>query len=161
MNGHFSPRSLAFYGIAIVSVVVLFSIATAFGESKLKAPRNIDGQYAISDAALPGCLSGKKSALIVQQSGIYITGALIPADADERVIRTAKERPLLHGDWNNRELTLRGSLAYLTNCQEQISIVGTIEQDTLSGQLQLGANTAAVPFTAQRAAVQKKTEGGH
>ena len=58
---HFNLKSLTFYGGAITAVVVLFEVVTAYGESNLKAPINIDGRYRLSYTQQPDCLNSNAS----------------------------------------------------------------------------------------------------
>lgn len=53
---HFNLKSLAFYGVAIGSVLVLFKTVTAYGESNLKAPDKIGGIYRLEAQNLPECI---------------------------------------------------------------------------------------------------------
>lgn len=160
MSSHFSPKSLAFYGVAIGSVVTLFTVTTRYGEASLQAPRTIEGSYGIAANTLPGCLGDRPLNLAVQQSGIYLTGTLLPTDVDERTARIAKERPALTGRWNNEQLTLAGPLTHLSNCTGTIQIQGTIQQDKLTGAAQLDAASPAASFTAQRQPDSSSEEAG-
>lgn len=157
MIGFLNLRSLAFYGSAIAGVVVLFSVTTSYGEAHLKAPEKIDGRYRIESSNLPDCFNAKPLILVVQQSGVYLTGSLLPEDAAEAVVTTATERPLLTGQWDNHQLTLQGAVNGLPNCPNPIQIEGTIAAPvaqgkdaprSLNGVLKL--KSAAVNFTAQQ-----------
>lgn len=165
MSSHFSPKSLAFYIGAIGFVVALFSITTAYGEAHLRAPSPIDGRYPISTSSLPGCLSDKKLVLTVQQSGIYLTGSLLPEDADERLTRIAGERPSLTGRWDNQQLALDGPLKYLENCEGKVNIQGAVNDKTLTGKVRLepadsaaGTGAGEADFTAAREAPKPKAQ---
>ncbi|MFM7574381.1 MAG: hypothetical protein ACKO4S_14795 [Snowella sp.] len=74
--GHFNHKSLTFYGVMIGSVLVLFKIVSVYGESSLKAPPNIAGNYLLENENLPDCLKSEKLSLAIAQSGIYLTGRL-------------------------------------------------------------------------------------
>lgn len=154
MIGFLNLRSIAFYGSAIAGVIALFSVTTAYGEAHLKAPEEIDGRYRIAPAGLPDCLNSRPLILVVQQSGTYLTGSLLPEAATEAVIAMAEERPLLAGRWNNQTLTLTGKVSGLPNCQQPVSIEGTVASQApkadrvLNGVLKLQASS--VSFTAQR-----------
>ncbi len=74
--GHFNHKSLTFYGVMIGSVLVLFKIVSFYGESSLKAPPNIAGNYLLANENLPDCLKSEKLSLAIAQSGIYLTGRL-------------------------------------------------------------------------------------
>ncbi|HCF30241.1 MAG TPA: hypothetical protein DEV81_24275, partial [Cyanobacteria bacterium UBA11049] len=71
MKNHFNFKSLAFYGIAIASVLILFKIVTAYGEKNLKAPVPIEGRYRLNLAQnIPICPQESNLVLDIQQSGI-------------------------------------------------------------------------------------------
>lgn len=73
---HFNLKSLTFYGVMIGSVLVLFNIVSVYGESSLKAPPNISGNYLLDSQNLSDCLKSEKLNLAIAQSGIYLTGRL-------------------------------------------------------------------------------------
>lgn len=155
---HFSPKSLAFYGVAIGSVTTLFLVTTRYGEAHLQAPKPIQGDYAIAPTTLPGCLSDRPLTLSIQQSGIYLTGTLLPAAAADRTIRIAKERPSLTGRWNSQELHLSGALSQVPQCSGTVQIQGTIQDTTLTGTIQLDTSAPTTPFTAQLQAAPNDSE---
>jgi hypothetical protein len=157
MKGHFSPKSLIFYGCAIGSVTLLFSLATAYGEANLKAPDRIDGRYPLSTASLPDCVQAQSLVLNLQQSGLFLTGSLLPTSASEKMVQMADDRPSLTGNWRNQQLTLGGSMRYLPNCQGTVSIQGNVAQQRLQGTLRIN-NTGEIPFSATRTAPPTKTQ---
>ncbi|HEY9616789.1 MAG TPA: hypothetical protein V6C64_08115 [Microcoleaceae cyanobacterium] len=162
MSKFFSPRSLIFYGGSIAFVMVLFSVVTAYGETNLKASARINGRYPITAATLPGCLQNQSLVLLVQQSGIFLNGSLIPTEAAEKVVRIAEERPSLNGRWDNQTMTLQGTTSYLPNCSTPISLQGNFDGTTLQGKIRLNSTTETFPFTANREAPQEnQPEGGH
>lgn len=156
---HFSPKSLAFYGVAIGSVTALFLATTRYGEAHLQAPKAIEGDYAIAPATLPGCLGDRPLTLSIQQSGIYLTGTLLATDADDRTIRIAQERPSLTGRWNSKDLAISGALSHIPQCSGTVQIQGTIQNTTLTGTTQLNNSTPPTPFTAQLQAAPDNSEG--
>jgi hypothetical protein len=159
MHKLFQFKSLAFYGGSIATVVVLFSFTTTYGETNLQAPKKIDGLYVIPTENLPECLSAKPSALIVQQSGVYLTGAFVPADANEQVVRKTEEHPVLVGSWNNGQFIMEGSLTSLPGCQGDIKIQGAIAQEVLKGTLSLSSEAREREFTATRKAPPPLAKG--
>ncbi|MBW4474614.1 MAG: hypothetical protein KME45_30195 [Stenomitos rutilans HA7619-LM2] len=161
MGKHFSLRSLSFYGGAIVFVVALFSVVTAYGEANLKAAQKIDGRYQISAQDLPGCLKSEQLLLLVQQSGIYLTGALLASDTVDTLEKRATERPSLSGKWENQQLTLHGDASYLPKCKGDINVQGTIAEQSLNGKLSLSSAPGDIPFSAKREATQPKNPQGH
>lgn len=127
---HFSPKSLLFYGTMIGGVVILFRGVTGYGEQNLKVPPNLSGQY-ISETPLPGCGENTRFALSIQQSGIYLYGALqfMEASSETAAIASVPEQP---------DLTLRGTLEHPS--ASNIALVGTIK---LPATCQPGANHPA------------------
>ncbi len=161
MGSHFNLKSLSFYGGAIAFVVVLFSVVTAYGEANLKAPQKIDGRYQISAPDLPGCLKSDQLVLLVQQSGIYLTGSLLTADTIDTLGKRAAERPSMTGHWDHQQLTLDGTASYLPRCQGVVKIQGTIAASTLNGTLSLSTIPGEVPISAKQEAVPPKAGSGH
>lgn len=146
---HFNLKSLAFYGTAIGTVIILFSVTTNYGESHIKAPLDIDGRYSISSQTLPDCLNAKPLFLDIRQSGIYLSGALVEAAAKEKVIKAVEQRPPLSGEWNNQKFSLLGSLTHMQECQGKVTISGTIQDRTMTGTLSLNSSTGQA-FTARK-----------
>ena len=161
MGNHFTLKSLSFYGGAIAFVVILFSIVTAYGETNLKAPQKIDGRYQVPAQALRGCLKSEQLILLVQQSGIYLTGSLLTADTVDTLGKRATERPAMTGNWENQRLTLHGDASYLPKCQGEVKIQGTIAQQALNGTLNLSTVSGDMPFTAKLEAPPPQPAHGH
>jgi hypothetical protein len=156
MGNHFNLKSLGFYAGAITFVVTLFSVVTAYGEANLKAAQKIDGRYQIPAQDLPGCLKSDQLVLLVQQSGIYLTGSLLAADTIETLGQRAAECPSMTGSWEKQRLTLHGEARYLPKCQGTVKVQGTIAEQTLNGTLSLSSTPGDIPFTAQYEASQPK-----
>lgn len=166
---HFNLKSLAFYASAIGSVLVLFSLATNYGESRLKAPAKIDGFYRIAAQDLPGCLKAEALVLNVQQSGVYLAGALLAADQANKL--AAEQEFPLTGTWEQQQLVLSGLPIHLSACQRvssrsgklpTVKIAGTINaarnqatERTLQGKIQLDA--AAASFVGKREATSNSS----
>jgi hypothetical protein len=147
---------MLFYGGVVTSVVVLFSLVARYGETHLQAPRAIDGRYPLSAIALPGCLSGQSFVLTVHQSGVYLTGSLLPEDASPRTVRSASDRPPLNGHWTQQQVKLHGAIAPQATCRETVQLVAQVHQPTpetttLTGTLTLGpSGSPPISFSAQR-----------
>lgn len=159
---HFSWQSLSFYGIAISSVVGLFSFTTAYGEANLKAPTRIDGRYRLSAQNLPGCLKGEALILDLQQSGVYVHGVLIEAAPQAKSTTSAKIKPSLGGFWRAEQLTVSGVPKALKACQTisdktEVQIQGTIVKQTLKGTIGWGTEKPT-PFIADREAEPTATD---
>jgi hypothetical protein len=161
MGNHFTLKSLSFYGVAIAFVVILFSVVTTYGEANLKAPQKIDGRYQIPAQDLPGCLKSEQLILLVQQSGIYLTGSLLTADTVDTLGKRATERPSMTGNWGNQQLTLYGDASYLPKCQGEIRIQGAIAQQVLNGTLNISTVPGNIPVTAKLEAPAAQPTHGH
>ena len=152
---HFNLKSLAFYAVAIGTVVVLFSVTTRYGEANVKAPEDITGRYSIAKQDLPGCLNATPLSLDVRQSGVYLSAALVATDASEQVIKAVEQRPPLSGEWNNQQFSLAGSLPHLEGCQGTVAIAGTIQNGMMNGNLNLDSSSEKTVFTAQKELPEK------
>jgi hypothetical protein len=160
---HFNLKSLAFYGIAISSVVVLFKVVTAYGETNLKAPLLMDGSYRLSAKDLPGCLKSDGLVLNIKQSGTYLFGTLLPANANAKTVTSAAQKPSLSGRLKNQQLNLAGSLPHLKSCNSsqassRVKIQGTIEKNILTGQISLRSIPSVAEFTATKEPAAEKSE---
>ncbi len=166
---HFSLKSLSFYGIAITSVVVLFQAVSAYGNANLKAPPPIGGPYRIDAQNLPGCLKSEALVLNIQQSGIYLVGSLLPGKTDAQTAIIAEEKPSLTGQLSNQNLSLEGSIPWITNCNAagqanasqgspSLKVQGLVNKKTLTGQISLSSIPTPAEFTAQREAQTEKLE---
>jgi len=156
---HFNLRSLIFYATAIGLVVALFSGTTAYGEKNLQAPRSIHGRYPLAMQAPNECLQAKPLYLLLQQSGIFLTGSLLAVDAPEQAVRIARERPSLSGRWQNNQLSLTGELGRNWACNATVKIDGQFTEKTLNGTLTLSTLSTPIPFSGNREEMQtEKTQ---
>jgi hypothetical protein len=163
---HFSPKSLAFYGTMIGSVLVLFNIVSAYGEANLKAPPKVSGNYQLTSSDLPDCLRSENLTLAIEQSGRYIAGELslrpqtiaTPENASPGVESSpekkgTKENIVLSGLMLSQPFTLSGKTALLGPCSaatslEEIHLQLQFQDKNLSGQLHW--SDLAINFTAQK-----------
>jgi hypothetical protein len=143
---------LAFYGGAIVFVVILFDVVTAYGNANLKAPPNINGRYRINAQTFPGCLKSDALDLNIQQSGIYLSGSLLPADNGVEGATSAPGKPTLNGLFSNQQLSLQGKVPRLSGCNSPVKIEGKIDGKTLVGQISQVSTPGSAEFTAQQEA---------
>ena len=143
-----SLKSLSFYGSAIVSVGILFSITTSYGETYLKAATGIAGQYRFST---DNCLD--KAVLVLDQSGRYLTAALVLPTTPN----LAALPPTFGGTWSGQStqqgttaLSLTGKLSEIPSCysSQRAWIQGTLEKQAFSGDL-IFADGTRVPFRSQ------------
>lgn len=167
MSSHFSFKSLSFYAIAIGSVLILFNVVTAYGESKLKAPSAIGGRYRLDVAnSLPGCAKPEPLLLQVDQSGVYANGVILPASTTTENSMSAEERLTLTGFFKDRQLNLSGTVPQSVLCNQSsgsrtkaIAINSRIEGDKMVGEIAIDAQPQKTQFTAQKqvdAAANKK-----
>lgn len=131
---HFNAKTLSFYGVAIGSVLLLFKTVSAYGETKLKAPPNIDGSYQFLQAEnLPTCLQNQQLKLNVEQSGVYLFGnlAIQSQSGQENVV----EIPF-NGSFKDNQIIMSGK-GNLANCDSevQLTIQGKHDQENLVGQI--------------------------
>lgn len=173
MMSHFNLKSFAFYGIAISSVVVLFKVVTAYGETNLKAPPPIGGSYRISAQNLPGCLKADTLVLNIKQSGIYLFGSLLPAKTTVQIETVAEEKPSLTGRMSNQQLIVEGPIPWVSSCNNpvaqadnsggssRVKIQGVVKGETLTGQIILNSTPQAAEFTAQREVPMEQPENKH
>lgn len=143
-----SLKSLSFYGGAIVSVGILFSITTSYGEMYLKAATPIAGRYRFST---DNCLD--QAMLRLDQSGRYLTAAIVLPTLPN----LAAIPPTFSGTWSGQPtkqgvtvLSLTGQLPKIPNCYptQPAWIQGTLEKQAFSGDLILADGTR-LPFRSQ------------
>ncbi|MDX2100332.1 MAG: hypothetical protein SFW36_21360 [Leptolyngbyaceae cyanobacterium bins.59] len=154
---------ILFYGIAISGVVVLFRGVATHGEANLKAPPKIDGTFKIETVDSQSCLK-PNMLLIVEQSGVYLSGALLPADPGSQAITIAQKQPSLQGRWQNQGMTLSGPVNGISGCEGFLSvqIQGTFIGPVLQAKLISNQSPIPVQFQAQRQVeVPDKSGGGH
>ena len=143
---HLKFQSLAFYGVAIGSVLILFKVVTAYGEANVKAPAPIEGQYRLAlEGSVPNCSPASNLVLGIQQSGIYLNGFLLPAQISQDS-STAAEKSSLTGALNNQQLLLSGKVL-TTLCSNPaasdtnlVTIQAQIQGQSLAGELVLNAS---------------------
>ena len=157
MKNHFNLKSLAFYSIAIGSVLLLFKIVSTYGEANLKAQKSIQGRYLLSlEQNLPDCLEFSDLVLDLQQSGVYLNGSLLLAETNSRKTRVGEKRPTLTGKLNDRVLQLNGNVPLSAICHRPvgsavnaIAISSQIQANKLVGKLNLGKTAREIAFTAK------------
>ncbi|MEB3192372.1 MAG: hypothetical protein VKL42_18675 [Snowella sp.] len=170
---HFSPKSLAFYGTMIGSVLVLFNIVSAYGEANLKAPPKVSGNYQLTSSDLPDCLISENLTLAIEQSGRYIAGELslssqtiATPEKVSPVVESSSEKPgtteekqetkeniILSGLMLSQPFTLSGKTALLGSCSvaaspKEIDLQLQFQDKNLSGQLHW--SDLVINFTAQK-----------
>ncbi len=167
---HFSLKSLTFYGVAISSVVALFSVVSAYGNANLKAPPAVEGRYRLDALNFPGCLKTEALILTIQQSGEYLGGTLAPANAVEK--KGTQKKATLTGELQNQQLNLSGSVPQLISCNQSaptgatgrpssVKIQGILKGETLTGQIAMNSIPTAVEFTAQLMPSEEQPENQH
>ena len=144
---HLKFQSLAFYGVAIGSVLILFKVVTAYGEANVKAPAPIEGRYRLAlNGSVPNCSPASNLVLGIQQSGIYLNGFLLPAQNLSQDSSVAAEKSSLTGALNNQQLLLSGKVP-TTLCSNRaasnantVTIQAQIQKESLAGKLVLSAS---------------------
>jgi hypothetical protein len=166
MMNHLSLKSLAFYGVAIGAVAILFKVVSAYGETNLKAAPAIAGSYRFDAKSLPECLKSDSLVLTIEQSGVYLSGNLRSGSTEGRE-KTAEEKPSLFGKWETQGLNLSGAVPNLAGCSDStgtdqnssVKMRAIVEQESLKGKISLTDKATAIDFTAQReAAVQPQKQ---
>lgn len=112
----FNVKSLTFYAVAITSVLLVFKVITAYGESHLKAPKSISGKYNIILAEnLSNC---KKNTLVldIQQSGIFLNASLLSTPTNKEISTRREKNPSLSGKFNNNYFSLSGRVDGTSLC---------------------------------------------
>ena len=151
MHHHFNLKSFIFYGTMIGSVVLLFKGVTAYGESQLKAPHSIGGDYAIKLENPPECLKKQNLVLKIEQSGVYIFAKL--------ALKKAEPHPdpiNLQGRLENQQMILSGSLNPWFFCTpdsfstaNELTLKGSFQEKTLTGQLETQTLSNLIQFQAK------------
>lgn len=171
MMSHFNLKSLAFYGIAISSVVVLFKVVTAYGNTNLKAPPAMGGFYEINTSNLPQCLPGDSLLLNIQQSGVYLFADLEQNASNIKDVSVNKSRPSLNGRLSNQQFSLNGKIAEGDKCNNSrkigkdklmtvVKIQGVVNGEIISGKISFNS-TPARDFTATRQPVTEESGKEH
>lgn len=167
MSSHFSFKSLSFYAIAIGSVLLLFNVVSAYGESRLKAPSSIGGRYRLVFVnSLPGCAKPEPLLLQIDQSGVYANGVILPASTATENPMSAEEKLTLTGLFRDRQLNLSGTVPQAVLCNQSLAsgtkmvdINSQIEGEKIVGEIAIDAQPQKTQFTAQKqadAAANKK-----
>lgn len=156
---HSNFKSLAFYGIAIVSVLLLFNTVSTYGETNLKAPTPIKSRYHIVWAEdLPHCQKSKDLILNIQQSGIYLNASLLKADTNSAIPKNYHTNDYLSGTLRNKKLSLagkidRGILCNFTskpnlNLNSATLQMQLVKPGNLIGKLTINSSDRSFKFTA-------------
>lgn len=147
---HLKFKSLAFYGIAIGLVLILFKVITVYGESNLKAPAAVEGHYRLLFSK-PICEKTDALILGIQQSGIYLHGFLLPANASTKVSTTAETHPTLEGRFSNQQMSLSGKVprTIICNIISSRNKASTSEQDNSFNSVTMQIKRVETQFIGQ------------
>jgi hypothetical protein len=154
-------KSLSFYGVAIGSVLVLFKVVTAYGESNLKASFPIGDRYRLTlSQNLPSCEKPEGLMLNIQQSGVYLNGYLSLAN-------TNATKPTLIGTLSNQKLNLSGKISKNILCNRAstednsfISItmqMQLLDKSNVTGQMSVNGISKPIGFTAVTEKIQEQS----
>jgi hypothetical protein len=135
----FSPKSIGLYSLAIGSAIGFFNVVTSYGETNLKAPISITGNYSIAAQNLPNCLQQSPLILKIQQSGIYLNASL--ANDRNQNASSSDPRPTLSGRLQDRQLNLSGLIPATICPQSQLQISGIINTPSTSVPGQVKTNS--------------------
>jgi hypothetical protein len=146
---------LAFYGIAISSVLVLFKFVSAYGEAQLKAPVNVNGVYELQSDGLGNCLAGQPLELDIEQSGVYLFGHLA-LNSDK-----APKKIPLSGDLEGNKVVMKGNLESICPDAKDPDVIlkGEITDKTIVGNLE--AQALQGNFSGTQKILPEKETGGH
>lgn len=147
-------RFLLFYGGTLAIVILLFRSVTAYGEANLSTPPTLNEHY-LSTTTPPGC-EPNRFRLTIQQSGIYLNGAIHLQSESETTAKVSRgpERLTLIGRWQE-QLILNGRTSAFATCsfslidpKQPITLQATLNPDqSLTGQIRQA--NAVWQFTAQ------------
>ncbi|MEH2361006.1 hypothetical protein [Nostoc sp.] len=162
---HFNFKSLAFYGVAIISVLLLFKTVSVYGENNLKAPPPVNGRYRLTLAEnLPNCEKSDTLTLNIEQSGIYLSASVLPAMADADI----DEKHSLTGILRNQQLNLSGKVGRSILCNiprpqndplNSVTIqMQLVDKGSMTGQLTVIGIPQTLKFTAVPQKVQEKSQ---
>ncbi|MBW4687420.1 MAG: hypothetical protein KME40_20485 [Komarekiella atlantica HA4396-MV6] len=162
---HFNFKSLAFYGVAISSVLLLFKVVTAYGETNLQAPPAINGLYRLTLAEnLPLCEKSDALILNLQQSGIYLNASLLPANTNADI----DVKHSLTGMLQRQQLSLSGTVDRAIFCNispmqnnpiNSVTIqMQLVDKGKMTGQLTINGISQNLGFTATLQKAQEKSQ---
>ncbi|MBD1874140.1 hypothetical protein H6F75_11635 [Nodosilinea sp. FACHB-131] len=149
---HFDRKSLIFYGVAISSVVTLFSVVSRYGTTRLQAPTAIGGNYQLQIEPSEQCSEPPSLQLRLQQSGVFVNGALVADSSKAKSAEAGGEPFNLDGRWRSPNLDLAGRSPAMTVCRqpvERVAIASTHEGASFSGQLTFAGLPAPLTFESQ------------
>jgi hypothetical protein len=152
---HFKFKSLAFYGVAISSVLLLFKTVSVYGENNLKAPLPVNGRYLLTlSENLPNCEKSDTLTLNIQQSGIYLNASVFSANTKA----DTDEKHSLAGIFKNQQLNLSGKVGRSILCNiprpqndplNSVTIqMQLVDKGNMTGQLSVSGIPQTLKFTA-------------
>jgi hypothetical protein len=151
MHNHFNLKFLAFYGTMISSVLLLFKGVTVYGETQLKAPVSIGGDYSMEFDTSPNCLKDKELTLKIEQSGIYIFANLVVEKSADNL-----DKIPLSGKFKEPEMILSGISNPLLFCSSnlsqnpnQLTLTGEFKEKIFMGKIQDKTLSKPINFTAK------------
>ncbi|SKB14523.1 conserved hypothetical protein [Planktothrix sp. PCC 11201] len=163
MRHNFNWISFVFYAATIASVLILFKGVTTYGETQLKAPVSIGGDYSIEFDTPPNCLKNKDLTLKIEQSGIYIFANLVLEKSPDNLNKIA-----LSGKFKEPKMILSGISNPLLFCSSDLSqtsnpltLTGEFKNKLFKGQIQDKTLSNPINFTAKLNPVSKSEKQAH
>ncbi|MFN6466180.1 MAG: hypothetical protein RMZ41_030800 [Nostoc sp. DedVER02] len=162
---HFKFKSLAFYAVAIGSVLLLFRTVSVYGENNLKAPLPVNGRYRLTlSENLPNCEKSDTLTLNIQQSGIYLNASVLPANAKA----DTDDKHSLAGIFKNKQLNLSGKVGRSILCNiprpqndplNSVTIqMQLVDKGNVTGQLSVSGIPQTLKFTAVPEKAEEKSQ---
>ena len=163
MRHNFNWKSFVFYAATIASVLILFKGVTAYGETQLKAPVSIGGDYSIEFDTPPKCLKDKDFTLKIEQSGIYIFANLVLEKSADNL-----EKIPLSGKFKEPKMILSGISNPLLFCSSdlspdpnQLTLTGEFKEKIFMGKIQDKTLSKPINFTAKINSVSSSKKPTH
>ncbi|CAD0226054.1 MULTISPECIES: hypothetical protein [Planktothrix] len=163
MSHNFNWKSFLFYAATIASVLILFKGVTAYGETQLKAPVSIGGDYSIEFDTPPNCLKDKDLTLKIEQSGIYIFANLVVEKSADNL-----DKIPLSGKFKEPEMILSGNSNPLLFCSSdlsqnpnQLTLTGEFKEKIFIGKIQDQTLSKPINFTAKINSVSPSEKSTH
>lgn len=153
-----------FYFVLIFGAIVLFKGITTYGETQLHAAPKITGNYSFS-TNVP-CLENKHTLLKIEQSGLYVFGDLLFQNPQE--INLPLSGTMTHNVLSISSQESPKIKKLLAECpssvapnNQSLTIIGTLETNSISGILNIGDQQSGIDFMAKKEENKILPQEGH